>query len=122
MRIKPLSIILVLIGTGTLLLAQDATVPKPHAPMELLGMGPEMFSDRASAWCEAIGKVLELAIAKLGIIALAILAVWKNIITNAEIKGRLDRQAQRIDQVAIAVPSPLPEQPSPTAPLEEPKP
>lgn len=108
MRIKPLSIILVLIGTATLLLAQDATVPKSHAPMEFLGMGPEMFQDRSVAWIKAFGEVCEQAISKLGIIALAILAVWKNIITNAEIKGRLDRQGERIDKVAISVPSSTP--------------
>lgn len=73
-----------------------------HAPMEFLGMGPEMFADRSSAWIEALGVVSEKAIAKLGVIVLAALALRKTILSNAEIKDRLDRQADRINDVAIA--------------------
>lgn len=84
------------------LLASPVVDPSAHAPMEFLGMGPEMFADRSSAWIEALGVVCEKAIAKLGVIVLAALALRKTILSNAEIKDRLDRQADRINDVAIA--------------------
>lgn len=76
----------------------------PHAPLELFGIGPEMLADRGKAWVEAIAVVLETLIAKIGVLILAALAVRKTILSNAEVKERLDRQGERLDQVALAVP------------------
>lgn len=74
----------------------------PH--MEIWGMGPELWADRAKAWVEAIALVLDILVAKVGVLGLAIIAVWQNLRAKAEIKERLDRQGERIDQVALAVP------------------
>lgn len=74
----------------------------PH--MEVWGMGPELWSDRAKAWVEAIALVLDILVSKVGVLGLAIIAVWQNLRAKAEIKERLDRQGERIDQVALAVP------------------
>jgi hypothetical protein len=77
----------------------------PH--MEIFGMGPELWADRAKAWVEAIALVLDVLVAKVGVLGLAIIAVWQNFKAKAairETKERLDRQGERIDQVALAVP------------------
>lgn len=77
-------------------------VQKPHAPLELFGVGPEMFQDRGSAWVEAIGTVAEKAIVKLGVIAVAILLAIQNVKQRTTIKDRLDRQREDINHVAAA--------------------
>lgn len=75
---------------------------------EINGVGPELFADRAKAWVEALAVVLDILIAKIGVLGLAIIAVWQNLRKSAipqEVKERLDRQADRIDKVALSVPT-----------------
>lgn len=77
--------------------------------MELFGVGPEMFADRMKAWIEAFGVVADTAIAKIGLIIAAILLLRQNLKAKtaikevkAEVTDRLDRQAARIHEVAVA--------------------
>lgn len=75
---------------------------------EINGVGPELFADRAKAWVEAFAVVFDILIAKIGVLGLAIIAVWQNLRKSAipqEVKERLDRQADRIDKVALSVPT-----------------
>ena len=101
----------ILIGTlfvlgagGALLCAAAAGLPaeRPHAPMEFLGVGPEMFSDRGVAWVKSLSSVIKELITELGVLGLALIAVIQNLRAKAEIKDRLDRQGERIDRVALA--------------------
>ncbi len=82
----------------------------------LLVMTAEQFAKSGKAWVEAMSAVLNSLIAQFGILAAAALGVWKSISTKAELTGkiqeakqeiseRLDRQGQRIDTVALAVPN-----------------
>lgn len=80
------------------------------APLEILGIGPEMFADRGKAWVEALAVVLETLIAKIGVLVLAALAVRKTILSNREnreVKERLDRQGARIDNALSPAPTPI---------------
>jgi hypothetical protein len=89
---------LAFLSFAALVFAQDA-VPKPNsAPMDLLGMGPEMFADRASAWVEATGNVAEKAIGKIGVLVAAIYLVKKNLGKNKELEARVDRTNERVQQ------------------------
>lgn len=97
-------------GVATLLFAADAADPaRPHAPFELLGVGPEMAQDRGVAWVRAFSEIVKAAISELGIIAAAVLLLVQNIKngrtieeTKAHLDQRLDNQAKRINDVAIA--------------------
>jgi hypothetical protein len=79
----------------------------------LLALAPDAFAVYGKAWIEAITGVLNLAIANFGVLALAALAVWQNIRTKllAEqldaANKRLDRQSDRINQVALATQMPV---------------
>ncbi len=88
-------------------------------------MAPDAFLIAGKAWIEATFGVLDMLVAKVGIEALAIIAVWQNVrgkihlrAAIAENKERLDRQGERIDQVALATPPP----PAPLTPPQEWKP
>lgn len=108
-------ILLFCAGAITMLFAQDAVTSslvtsRPHAPMEILGVGPEMFQDRGIAWIKACAAVLNELIASVGIIAVAIILMVKNV-RNTDLKDRLDRVGERTDKnseqiasVALAVP------------------
>ncbi len=82
-------------------------------------MAPDAFLITGKAWVEATFGILDVLIAKLGVEALAVIAVWQNVrgkihITAAikENKERLDRQGARIDAVALAaVPAVAPTDP-----------
>lgn len=80
---------------------------------------PEWVLDRGKAWIDTVGGLLETAIAKIGVIAMALIALISNIRTRAlqermnekldkqkadveAMKDRQDRQAKRIDNVALA--------------------
>jgi hypothetical protein len=85
---------------------------RPHGAMELFGMGPEMWGNRAKAWVLNIADVLDAFVAKVGVLGLAAIAVYQNLKQKAEIKDRLDQQKDRLDQqgerihqVALAVPA-----------------
>lgn len=123
---KTIAVALILFATALFLFAQSLPTEgdtTKHNPMEFLGMGPEMFQDRASAWVEATGNVAEKIIAKLGILAAAIILAVKNI--NAQrakkeqddridrVDARVAQNADRIHEVALAVPVP-PANTSPT--------
>lgn len=77
-----------------------------------LGLAPDSFAIYGKAWIEAIFAVLDILIAKIGVEALAALAVWQNIKTRAlkerleEQNARLDRQGKRLDAVALATTTP----------------
>jgi Cu/Ag efflux pump CusA len=88
---------------------EPALLVRPRAPMELMGIGPEMFQDRGVAWVRAFSEVVKAAIAELGVIVAAALLLIQNIRnsrtieeTKAHIEQRLDNQAKRINDVAIA--------------------
>lgn len=73
---------------------------------------PEMFSDRGLAWIKAVAEVANQLISQFGILAAAVIAVWQNLKTKAEVKERLDRQHDRLEatnkmvaQVALATPA-----------------
>lgn len=92
---------------------------RPHAPLELLGIGPEMFQDRGVAWVRAFAEVVKAAIAELGVILAAVLLLLQNVKTRQTLKEtkehidqRLDNQARRINDVAIAA-APATAQPDP---------
>lgn len=75
--------------------------------MHLLALAPDDFLITGKAWVEAVASVLEVLIAKLGILALAWLGLRQNVHNRlkAEIEEqskRLDRQAVRINDVALA--------------------
>lgn len=107
-----------LLATAALLLAAapDPAVARPHAPMEFLGVGPEMFQDRGVAWVRAFSEVVKAAISELGVIIAAVLLLLQNVRTSRTIKEtkdhidqRLDTQARRINDVALAAaPATLP--------------
>ena len=73
--------------------------------MHLLAMTAQEFGANGRAWVEAVSSVLDVSIAKVGVLGLALIAVYQNLRTRAEMKERLDRQGERIDQVALAVPA-----------------
>lgn len=111
--------LLMLVISGTLCAAvytpADAPAPSPTPSahhMEIFGMGPELWGDRAKAWVLALWEVADTVVAKAGVLSLAILAVIQNLKSKAsikEVKERQDRQGERLDKVALAVPStPLP--------------
>lgn len=69
-------------------------------------MGPEMFSNRGLAWVKAISEILTALIGTVGVVGLAALAVVQNLRKQAispEVKERIDRIGQRVDNVALAV-------------------
>jgi hypothetical protein len=72
--------------------------------MILLALTAQEFGTNGRDWVEAISGVLDVTIAKVGVLGLAIIAVYQNLKSRAEIKERLDRQGERIDQVALATP------------------
>jgi hypothetical protein len=97
--------------TAALLFAAipDSDPARPHGAMELLGIGPEMFQDRGVAWVRAFAEVVKAGIAELGVIIAAVLLLLQNVKasrtieeTKAHIEQRLDNQAKRINDVAIA--------------------
>lgn len=109
-------------------------------------MTPELFSDRGIAWVKSVFEVCNQAVANFGLLTLAAIGVWQNIMSKAEVKeavqnvkDRLDRQGEKIEAtsqavtaVALSVPppitsdSPLPvevtNQVSNPVPVTEPKP
>jgi hypothetical protein len=78
----------------------------------VLAVTPEQFAVETKAWIEAGATVLDLLIVKIGILAIAFYGLLKVFRTQdaalkSEIqamKERQDRQGNRIDQVALAVP------------------
>lgn len=100
--------------TGAILLLLCATVFAASGPdsdhrMEFFGMGPELFADRGIQWVKALSGIIKEAIGELGIIALAFYALQKNLkgqqqiqTVKDDITARLDSQAKRITDVAIA--------------------
>lgn len=105
---KTILVCFFVIAFGFLALAQPEPSPTPagHAPMELFGMGPEMFSNRGLAWVKAISEILTALIGTVGVVGLAALAVVQNLRKQAispEVKERIDRIGQRVDNVALAV-------------------
>lgn len=82
------------------------------------GITPELFSDRGVAWVKAVFEICNQGISSFGVLALAAIAVWQNIVSKARLDERLDRQAARIEAnhqaittVALAVPTPPAEPP-----------
>lgn len=76
---------------------------------------PELFSDRGVAWVKAVFEICNQGISSFGVLALAAIAVWQNIVSKAKLLERLDRQGERIDanaakitDVALAVPTTTP--------------
>lgn len=85
----------------------------------LIALAPDSFMIEGKAWVEAIAAVLDVLIAKLGVLALAIFALRKTILTNAHIdektdklEARINRQGDRINEVALAT------SPANSAPIE----
>jgi hypothetical protein len=75
--------------------------------MMTLALTAQEFGENGRAWVEAVSSVLDVTIAKVGVLGLAVIAVIQNLQARAAIrenKERLDRQGERIDQVALAVP------------------
>lgn len=84
--------------------------------MEMFGIGPEMFQNRAISWEKAFAEVLKQAIADLGIIAAAVLLLVQNVRssqtvkdlkeeirgTKEEVNQRFSDQGKKINDVAIA--------------------
>lgn len=75
-------------------------------------IAPDQFMINGKAWIEATFGILDMLIAKVGVEALAVIAVWQNVRGKIHLKERLeqqserlDRQGARIDQVALAVPA-----------------
>lgn len=68
----------------------------------IVALTAEQFGESGRAWVENVSAVLDVTIAKVGVLGLAVIAVWQNLRTRAEVKERLDRQGARIDQVALA--------------------
>jgi hypothetical protein len=108
-----LSLGFLLLGAALLYAAADSGLStltyqpstSSHAPMEVFGIGPEMFQDRMIAWTKAFSEWLKTLIGELGVILLAVYALKKTLSTQGEMKERLDRQGERIDAVALAVPA-----------------
>ena len=77
--------------------------------IETLAVAPDEFFVTGKAWIEATSGLLKILIAELGVIVLALFALRKTILTNAQleetkaaIEKRLDRQGDKINEVAIA--------------------
>lgn len=66
-------------------------------------MEPELFSDRGVAWAKAVFEVCNQIISNFGVLALAAIAVWQNIVSKAKLMERLDRQAVRIENNAQTI-------------------
>lgn len=95
---------------------QSSVVTRTNAPMEVMGVGPEMFSDRGVAWVKALAAVIKEAIGELGIVLLAVYALKKSLNTQKSIdeakekidetkehlERRMDNQGERITTVALA--------------------
>jgi ABC-type Fe2+-enterobactin transport system substrate-binding protein len=64
---------------------------------------PELFSDRGVAWCKAIFDICNTVISNFGVLALAAIAVWQNIVSKAKLTERLDRQSARIESNAQTI-------------------
>lgn len=93
------------------LMLEPTPTPSPHIPMEFFGVGPEMFQNRGIAWAKAIGAFIGECISQFGISLVAIFALIKLIRTSGvvdevqKMKERQDRQGDRLDKVALAVPA-----------------
>lgn len=88
-----------------------------HGPMELFGMGPELFAERAVAWVKGLSEIVKTAIGELGVIAAAVMLFIQNARsgrkideakqemaeTKQEIATRFHNQGKRINDVALAV-------------------
>ena len=70
--------------------------------MSMFAITAQEFGENGRAWVENISTVLDVTIAKVGVLGLALLAVYQNLRSQAEVSKRLDRQGARIDQVALA--------------------
>lgn len=111
-----LATLLVLCGIALADAAVDQETPKEHAPLELFGIGPEMFQNRMVIWIKGLGEISRTLISELGLVALAGIGLWKTLkqatsdahreAKDAEMKERLDRQGERLDKVALSVPVP----------------
>jgi hypothetical protein len=87
-----------------------------HGPMELFGLGPELFAERAIAWVKGLSAIVKEAISELGIIAAAIILFVQNVrrakdaremdekIDQAkrEISQRLSAHGEQIHAMALA--------------------
>jgi hypothetical protein len=76
--------------------------------MTIFALTAESFGDQGRAWVEAVSGIFDVAIAKIGVLGLAAIAVYQNLRTKVaikEVKARQDRQAERIHEVALAVPA-----------------
>lgn len=117
------------IAFGFLVFAQPdpspSTTPQPHGAMELFGMGPELWGNRIMAWTKVISDWLTQVVATIGVLGLALIAVYQNLrkqAINPEIAARLDRQGERIDNVALAVSPPITQTVQIDQPLDHPIP
>lgn len=106
---------------------ESSATPTPigHAPMEVFGIGPEMFGNRITVWTKVISDWLNQVVSTIGVLGLALIAVYQNLrkqAINPEIAARLDRQGERIDNVALAVSPPITQTVQIDQPLDHPIP
>lgn len=71
-------------------------------------MTAQDFAANGKDWIEAVASVVDILIAKVGVLALAAIAMYQNIRSKADIHDRLDRQSERIDKAMLAAQSPIP--------------
>jgi hypothetical protein len=112
-----ISIASALIFFGALMWLAKGSAVDPaakHGPMELFGMGPELFSERAVAWVKGLSEIVKTGIGELGVIAAAVMLFIQNArsgrkfeekinATKQEMAERFHNQGQRINDVALAV-------------------
>jgi hypothetical protein len=89
---------------------------KPPGRMEIFGVGPELFDNRACAWVDALANVSDKTVARLGALAIAIGLAIQNFKLKTGVKDRLDKQRADIDHVSAVAgtvpPSQVPIPPS----------
>lgn len=71
----------------------------------ILSITADQFAQQGDAWVKAIAGVLNSLIGQVGILGLAAIGVYKSLSGKAELKERMDRQGERIDSIALAVPA-----------------
>jgi hypothetical protein len=73
--------------------------------LTFIAITAEEFATQGDAWVKAIAGLLNSVIGQVGILGLAAIGVWKSLSGKADLKERLDRQGERIDNIALAVPA-----------------